>query len=114
MKTKEKFMLKILIDGKERNKKSVKLLSIENNTETLKSEKTGDIDFVTAINELLKENSLTIDMITEFSFEDGNGSFTGIKNAAAIANVLQWAVNNVRSEKLRMPDYGGNQPNIQK
>jgi tRNA A37 threonylcarbamoyladenosine modification protein TsaB len=108
-----KYMLKIYIDASERKNKLVKLINESKDSTKIVAEKSGDIDIVMAIKNIINENNFKIDQIELFEFAEGKGSFTGIKMAATIANVLQWAINNVPTEKLKMPDYGG-EPNIQK
>jgi tRNA threonylcarbamoyladenosine biosynthesis protein TsaB len=106
-------MLKILINASQRDHKSVQLIDVEDAKSTVIAQKKGDIDLVASLKELLTENNLELTHIDKFEFADGPGSFTGIKMAAAVANVLEWAVRHVPGEKLVMPDYGGGQPNIQ-
>ncbi len=105
-------MLKILIDATARTDKLIKLIEKSVNQENTLEEVAGDVDLVITIQLLLKNNNLQLNDIHSFEYKDGQGSFTGLKMAAAVANVLQWSVNNVPSEKLKMPTYGS-EPNIQ-
>jgi tRNA A37 threonylcarbamoyladenosine modification protein TsaB len=102
-------MYKIYIDSTKRYEKLVRLLS----DEEIVSEKFGDIDIVSSIEELLKENSLKIADIKVFSANPGPGSFTGIKLGITIANVLNWSLGIFSLSGLQKPAYG-REPNISK
>jgi tRNA A37 threonylcarbamoyladenosine modification protein TsaB len=100
-------MLKILIDANHRNIKTVSLLR----DDEVIVKKTGDIDIVTEIATIMKEQNMSLEQVDSFEFENGGGSFTGLKTGAAIANVLQWAVKGTPINKLPVPEYGA-EPNI--
>jgi tRNA A37 threonylcarbamoyladenosine modification protein TsaB len=107
--TVEKSMLKIVIDATQRNNKVITLF----NDGKVLAQKSGDIDMVTNLKNLVSEQGLELSSIDNFDFTDGEGSFTGIKMAAAIANILEWSVKQVPPEKLKQPHYA-TEPNIQK
>lgn len=100
-------MLKIFIDAKQRN---IKIVTLSKDGEIL-VKKEGDIDIVTEIKNIIKEQNLKLDQIDTFEFANGPGSFTGIKIGAAIANILQWAIKGTPIDKLTVPEYGA-EPNI--
>lgn len=106
---KEKSEYKILIDTSTRFEKEVRL--IEGNKQI--GRKFGDIDIVSSIRELLKENNLKPSDISEYIPNLGPGSFTGLKVGVTIANVLNWVFKRKKLEDLDVPEYGA-EPNIQK
>ncbi|HSX39868.1 MAG TPA: hypothetical protein VLI92_04750 [Candidatus Saccharimonadales bacterium] len=99
-------MFKIYIDTTDRYKKFVKLFDGEKEV----AEKSGDIDVVSAIQQLLTENNLTPDQV-EYDVNKGPGSFTGIKMGVTVANVLNWATGKKQIDELIQPEYG-REPNI--
>ena len=102
-------MYKILIDAAKRYEKSVKLVKGEEGV----AEKSGDIDIVVAIKEILTKHSLKLKDIDEFEANPGPGSFTGLKIGVTIANTLNWALGKKKSKDLTLPKYGS-EPNIHK
>lgn len=113
-------MLKILIDATARPSlreglplRIKKVSLFEDTLCAVIVEKSGDIDLVVTIEQILKEQNLNLKQIDKFDFIDGEGSFTGIKNSAAVANVLEWAIKKIPANKLRVPKYSS-EPNIQK
>ncbi len=100
-------MLKIFIDAKQRN---VKIVTLFKDNEIL-VKKEGDIDIVTEIKNIIKEQNLKLGQIDTFEFANGPGSFTGIKIGAAVANILQWALKGTAIDQLHVPEYGA-EPNI--
>ena len=107
----EKYMWKILIDSTKRREAVVSLVKIENNIETVVSSKTGDLDLVHAMSNILLENNLKLADISEISPNLGPGSFTGIRNGIAISNILNWALGKKGISNLDIPHYGA-EPNI--
>ncbi len=104
-------MYKIKIDASKRREKEVVLVELRDGVETVVADKSGDIDIVVAIKELLEENNTPIDNIDEFISNLGPGSFTGLKIGATIANVLNWALKRKNIKELSIPEYGRD-PNI--
>ena len=100
-------MLKIFIDAKQRNTKIVTLFK----DDEILVKKEGDVDIVTEITNIIKEQNLKLDQIDSFEFANGSGSFTGIKTGAAVANILQWALKGTSIDQLHVPEYGA-EPNI--
>jgi tRNA A37 threonylcarbamoyladenosine modification protein TsaB len=97
-----------LIDSTDRYKKSVKLIR---SSGEIMEEKSGDVDLVSALQELLKKHKLAVKDIEIFEVNPGPGSFTGLKIGATIANVLNWALGKKKSNQLTYPNYG-REPNI--
>ena len=61
-------------------------------------------DSVCIVRDLLKKNSVEIGDVETFDCEPGpQGSFTGLKIAAAIANTLNWSQN--KDAKAIIPKY---------
>ena len=106
---KEKSEYKILIDTSTRFEKEVRLVEGEKEL----GKKCGDIDIVTSIKELLKDNNLKPSDISEYIPNLGPGSFTGLKVGVTIANILNWATGRKKIDELDLPEYGS-EPNIQK
>ena len=100
-------MHKIKIDTSKRYEKSVRLLNGKKEV----ASKFGDIDIVSKIAEVLKENNLRVSDIDEFLANQGPGSFTGLKIGVTIVNVLNWALGKKELNELVMPKYG-KEPNI--
>lgn len=115
----EKSKYKIYIKTTERHFKEVKLVEIVgvvNNDasgieEKVLSEKSGDIDLVSTIRDMLNENKLKVSDIEEFVPALGPGSFTGLKIGVTVANILNWSSGKRSVESLPLPDYGA-EPNI--
>jgi tRNA A37 threonylcarbamoyladenosine modification protein TsaB len=102
-------MYRILIDTKERYRKSAKLVKGKKAI----SERVGDIDIAAAIKEMLDESNLSIGDIDEFAADPGPGSFTGLKVGVTLANVLNWVLGRRSLNELTYPNYGA-EPNIHK
>ncbi|MFA6981645.1 MAG: hypothetical protein WC243_01305 [Patescibacteria group bacterium] len=102
-------MHEIYIDSTERYEKLVRLTRDGSTV----SERFGDIDIVSAIKEILDENSLSVNDIKRFNANPGPGSFTGIKLGITIANVLNWSLGISGLKNLQTPEYG-REPNISK
>jgi tRNA A37 threonylcarbamoyladenosine modification protein TsaB len=100
-------MYKIKIDSTERKNKSVEL----HGSEKLVAKKTGDIDIVSSIRELLEENKLNIEDIGLFEPSLGPGSYTGLRVGVTVSNVLNWALGRKTLKELDLPEYGA-EPNI--
>ena len=100
-------MYKIYIDTTDRYIKAVKLFKDSAEIAT----KSGDIDVVSTISELLKENNLTPEQIQTYEVNKGPGSFTGIKMGVTVANIFNWALGKKSFKELDMPEYG-REPNI--
>lgn len=99
-------MHKIFIDSSDRYEKKVTL----HRDEDLLAEKSGDLDIVVAIKDLLQENNVDIDDV-EFDYNQGPGSFTGLKIGSTVSNVLNWALKKKVLKELKYPEYGS-EPNI--
>lgn len=111
-------MYKVLIDTTQRNAKKVSLVDMrdikdkeDKKEEKIVSQREGNIDIVSSIREILKENSLDLSDIDEFIPNTGPGSFTGIKVGVTIANVLNWILGKKSITNLYIPEYG-KEPNI--
>ncbi len=64
----------------------------------------SNLDSVCIIKNLLEKHSIELKSISTFECEPGpEGSFTGLKIAAAIANTLNWSQNN--DAKAAIPMY---------
>ncbi len=105
-------MYKIYIDSSDRKIRSVSLIKIGDGTEDAIDDITGDIDIVVCIDSVLKKYNLKPQDISMYESKLGPGSFTGLKIGATIANIFNWALNDIPIEKLQYPLYGS-EPNIQ-
>jgi tRNA A37 threonylcarbamoyladenosine modification protein TsaB len=101
-------MYKILINTADRYNKEVKLVDA---ADKLVAEKVGELDVVGAIQQLLAENHLSLNDISEIVPFLGPGSFTGLKMGVTVANVFNWLQGKRSLQNLDYPDYGG-EPNI--
>jgi tRNA A37 threonylcarbamoyladenosine modification protein TsaB len=99
-------MYKIYLDSSDRNNKVVKLIDVTDGVEKEILKKDGNLDIVKTINDLLKENDLKPQDISEFIPALGPGSFTGLKIGVTIANVFNWALKRKKLDDLYYPDYG--------
>lgn len=113
MKTQEKSQLKIYIDTSKRDEKEIKLVKTTDASEELLGKKEGSVDVVESIKNLLEENNLNLDDISEFVPNLGPGSFTGLKVGVTISNLLNWLLKKRGFNESRVPEYGG-EPNISK
>jgi tRNA A37 threonylcarbamoyladenosine modification protein TsaB len=104
-------MYKVYVDTSERKNRMVRLVEVENGEERLLGEKTGDIDVVSSLKELLVENSLKPVDVSEYVPNLGPGSFTGLKVGVTVTNILNWATGRKKVNELDQPEYGG-EPNI--
>jgi hypothetical protein len=104
-------MFRIKIDTRDRYQKKVELVETSAGKEKLLGRKEGDIDVVSAINKLLKENNLKAKDIGEFTAHPGPGSFTGIKMGVTTANIFNWALGKKDLDETILPEYG-REPNI--
>lgn len=111
MKILEKSKLKIYIDSSKRDEKKVSLVKVSDGIESVMDEKTGDIDVVSSIKEILSKNNLDLKDISEFVPNLGPGSFTGLKIGVTVANVFNWLLGRKNIDELYIPEYGG-EPNI--
>jgi tRNA A37 threonylcarbamoyladenosine modification protein TsaB len=102
-------MFKIIIDATDTKNRKVQLIS----DGTVIAEKTGDIDLVLSITDLLQKHSLAFSQVDSYENVSGKGSFTGIKTGAAIANTLNWAAKYAAPKDLHYPAYD-KEPNIQR
>ncbi len=109
----EKYMYKIYIDSAKRYEKLVALYKTDGfgvAHEVAKEE--GDIDLVSTVAKILKQNNLKITDIAKFETNLGPGeSFTGLKIGVAIVNTFNWALHKTPLENLKIPEYG-REPNI--
>ena len=103
-------MYKIYLDSAQRYEKSVRLVQ-ENGSQKVLGERSGDIDLVVSIKELLEEHSLKVSDIDDVVSNLGPGSFTGLKMSATIANVINWVNGKKTLKELDLPEYGS-EPNI--
>lgn len=113
MTKKEKLQYKIYIDTSVREKRQVKLVKVTSDKEKVLGKKTGSIDIISSLTELLNRNKLKLSDIDIFVPELGPGSFTGLKIGVTIANILNWALGKKKLDQLDVPKYGG-EPNIDK
>lgn len=104
-------MLRIFIDANQRKNKIVALQKVDGDQISAITKKEGDIDLVTAIKEICQEQKLKLEQIDDFVYAQGGASFTGIKMAAAVANILKWSVKKTPFDQLPMPEYDS-EPNI--
>ena len=111
MKTQEKSQLKIYIDTSKRDEKEIKLVKTTDASEELLGKKEGSVDVVESIKNLLEENNLNLDDISEFVPNLGPGSFTGLKIGVTVANIFNWLLGRKSLKNLDLPEYGG-EPNI--
>ena len=74
--------------------------------ESVLGQKSGNIDVVKTIAELLKEHGLAASDIAEVVANPGPGSFTGIRIGVAIANAFNWALGRKTVQKGVVPEYG--------
>jgi len=102
-------MYTFYIDTTERYEKKVQL----KNGKKVISEKSGDLDVVVCMRDLLNENSLDISDVEIVNVNKGPGSFTGLKIGVAVANTLNWFLGKKNINELVMPKYGS-APNIHK
>lgn len=93
--------MKIYLDTRERDKKIVKWLD----GQMVKDEVVTSGDVLTAIQELLTRNHLTIQQINHFVIHPGPGSFTGLRVGAAIANTFNFS-KGLPLKDLIIPQYG--------
>lgn len=109
----EKLTYKIYLDSTKRREKEVYLVKISTSGEETETtaKKSGDIDLVATIKEILDENNLKISDISEVIPNKGPGSFTGLKIGVTIANIINWSLGRKTIRELDLPDYG-RPPNI--
>ena len=112
MKQQDKSKYRIYIDSAKKDDRSVvlQLVTAEHVEEIDKI--TGQIDFVTAIRDILTKHDLKPDQVDLYDFNPGPGSFTGLKTGSAIANVMNWALGKIDASQTKKIEYGG-EPNIQ-
>jgi tRNA threonylcarbamoyladenosine biosynthesis protein TsaB len=106
----EKSTYKIYLDSTKRYEKRVVLVEFVDDKEKVLGEKSGDIDLVVSIKELLEANKLEVPEIAEVVPNLGPGSFTGLKIGVTVANVINW-LNGKKIKDLDVPNYG-RPPNI--
>jgi tRNA A37 threonylcarbamoyladenosine modification protein TsaB len=114
MKTEEKSKYKIYIDSSDRNSTKITLLKIEVDGEGGEVEifsKEGKIDIVSSIEEMLQKYNLTTGDIEIVKYNQGPGSFTGLRIGATVSNVLNWVLGKKETKDLDYPKYGA-EPNI--
>ncbi len=107
----EKSQYIIYIDAAERDNHEVALFKVNGGVKTKVANKTGKIDLVSSLAELLEESSLKLSDIAKFEANPGPGSFTGLKMSTTIVNVLNWVLGRKKLEELDTPNYG-REPNI--
>jgi len=101
-------MYEVKIDSTVRDNKSVFLYK----DSRLVAKKCGDVDIISTIRDLIRENGLSTKDIQKVSSNLGPGkSFTGLKVGAVIANVINWALGRKKIGELEYPIYG-REPNI--
>ncbi|MBP7928235.1 hypothetical protein KAZ57_03745 [Patescibacteria group bacterium] len=105
-------MYKILIDSSQRANKSVSLIKIIDAKEHTLDVVSGNIDIVQGILDLLSKHNLKVTDVDEYFSVPGPGSFTGLKNGATVANILNWGLGRKKIDELLFPAYG-QEPNIQ-
>lgn len=79
--------------------------------EKILSEKKGQLDVVSTIQNLLKENNLSLDDVEIIEANPGPGSFTGLRIGAAVSNILNWVLGKKKTEHIE-PLFYGKEPNI--
>lgn len=102
---------KIYIDTSDRKNRTVKLVSVQGESEKELARSEGDIDVVVSVQRLLSDNDLSPKDNIVFVPNKGPGSFTGLKTGVTVANVLNWATGKKSIKELDMPEYGAD-PNI--
>ncbi|MFC1700445.1 hypothetical protein ACFLZ4_02275 [Patescibacteria group bacterium] len=105
---KEKSNYQILINTAVRREKEVKLMDGDKEV----GKRSGDIDIVSSIKDLLDENNLK-PSDAEYIPNLGPGSFTGLKVGVTISNILNLIFGRKNIGELDLPEYGS-EPNIQK
>ena len=100
-------MYKIYIDTSKRYLNKVSLYCVDNVVE----EKSGDIDVVQTIANLLTAYNLKPEDVFVDYFEGPGDSFTGLKIGSAIANTFNFATGKITSRNVKLPNYG-REPNI--
>ena len=113
MKTAGKSEYKIYLDSSKRDEKEVRLIKITEGEERVLHKKSGNIDIVGTIRDLLKEEKIKVEDISEFIPNLGPGSFTGLKIGVTVSNILNWFNKKKSLKDLYYPKYGG-EPNISK
>jgi tRNA A37 threonylcarbamoyladenosine modification protein TsaB len=105
-------MLKIKIDTTKRHEKEVVLTKVaEDGSSEVLEKVAGEVDIVTSIKEILDKRGLKPEDIADYDYNEGPGSFTGLKIGAAIINALNWATGKRSIKELKYPNYG-REPNI--
>jgi tRNA threonylcarbamoyladenosine biosynthesis protein TsaB len=102
---------RIYIDTSDRAESCVVLYKTTGSEEKVLSEKKGRLDVVSTIQNLLKENDLSLDDVEIIGANPGPGSFTGLRIGAAVSNILNWVSGKKKSEHIEPPFYG-KEPNI--
>jgi tRNA threonylcarbamoyladenosine biosynthesis protein TsaB len=107
----EKSQYRIYIDTSDRAESRVVLYRMSAGVEEVLSEKKGQLDVVSTIQDLLKENDLSLDDVEIIESNPGPGSFTGLRIGAAVSNILNWVLGKKKIEHIEPPFYG-KEPNI--
>jgi hypothetical protein len=106
------YMYKIYIDASDRKNNTVRLIQVHEFMDKTVDEIVGEIDLVDSIQKILAKHSLALSDIKRFEAFPGPGSFTGLKKAFAVTNVLNWALGiNKNPNEFELPEYG-KEPNI--
>jgi tRNA A37 threonylcarbamoyladenosine modification protein TsaB len=107
----EKSQYKIYIDTSDRTESYLALQRFEGENKETVAEKKGQLDVVSSIKELLKENGLTLDEVEVVEANPGPGSFTGLRIGLAVSNILNWVLGKKKTAQMTQPFYG-KEPNI--
>ena len=62
-------------------------------------------DLVLLIKRILEKNKIKLHDIEIFEMNEGPGSFTGLKQSAAVVNALNWALGKKKANELIIPKY---------
>jgi len=100
-------MYKIYLDTSKRYLNKVTLYG----DDKVVDEKSGDIDVVQTIADLLSAHKLKPEDVFVDYFEGPGDSFTGLKIGSAIANTFNFATGKIKSANVKLPNYG-REPNI--
>ena len=101
-------MYRLHIDARQRYGKKVALFKNDESVWT----KEGDAPVSVLVRDVLKETHVKMEDILDVTFEQGPGSFTGLKLSSVVANTINWGAGKKQLKDLKYPEYGA-EPNIQ-
>ena len=105
--------IRICIDTTNRKNREVRLVEEIDGSFKVLGVRSGDVDIVDCIQELLNEKGLKPSDTSLYEPKLGPGSFTGLKTGVTVANILNWASGRKETDELDYPIYGA-EPNISK